>query len=61
MVNAAGSSIRVGFVVVGSLIGKGCYPLGAALYLKADEARRLRGQPVRPRAVMAETAQLRQS
>src|ERR1700675_4672457 len=42
----------------GSLIGKGCHPLGAALYLKADEGRRLRGRPVRPRAVMAETAQL---
>jgi len=29
-----------------------------SLYLKADEGRRLRGRPVRPRAVMAETAQL---
>jgi predicted dehydrogenase len=42
----------------GSLLGKGCHPLGAALYLKADEGRRLRGRPVRPRAVVAETAQL---
>ena len=42
----------------GSLLGKGCHPLGAALYLKADEGRRLRGRPVRPRAVTAETAQL---
>jgi predicted dehydrogenase len=40
----------------GSLLGKGCHPLGAALYLKADEGQRLRGRPVRPRAV--ETAQL---
>jgi predicted dehydrogenase len=42
----------------GSLLGKGCHPLGAALYLKADEGRRLRGHPIRPRAVTAETAQL---
>jgi predicted dehydrogenase len=42
----------------GSLLGKGCHPLGAVLYLKADEGRRLRGRPVRPRAVTAETAQL---
>ncbi len=42
----------------GSLIGKACHPLGAALYLKADEGRRLRGVPVRPVSVMAETAQL---
>jgi predicted dehydrogenase len=42
----------------GSLLGKGCHPLGAALYLKADEGRRLRGRPVRPRTVTAETAQL---
>jgi predicted dehydrogenase len=32
----------------GSLIGKACHPLGGALYLKADEGRRLRGTPVRP-------------
>ena len=42
----------------GSLIGKGCHPLGGALYLKADEGRRLRGRPVRPVSVMAEVAQL---
>jgi len=40
----------------GSLIGKGCHPLGGALYLKADEGRRLRGAPVRPVSVLAETA-----
>jgi predicted dehydrogenase len=42
----------------GSLIGKGCHPLGAALYLKADEGRRLHGRPVRPAAVSAEVAML---
>jgi predicted dehydrogenase len=42
----------------GSLIGKACHPLGGALYLKADEGRRLRGAPVRPVSVMAEVAQL---
>jgi predicted dehydrogenase len=42
----------------GSLIGKACHPLGAALHLKADEGRRLRGAPVRPVSVVAETAQL---
>jgi predicted dehydrogenase len=45
----------------GSLLGKGCHPLGAALYLKADEGRRLRGRPVRPRAVTAEVARLTDS
>ena len=42
----------------GSLIGKACHPLGGALYLKADEGRRLRGAPVRPVSVTAEVAQL---
>jgi predicted dehydrogenase len=42
----------------GSLIGKACHPLGGALYLKADEGRRLRGTPIRPVSVMAEVAQL---
>lgn len=42
----------------GSLIGKGCHPLGAALYLKADEGRRLHGRPVRPASVLAEVAML---
>jgi predicted dehydrogenase len=45
----------------GSLIGKGCHPLGGALYLKADEGARLRGAPVRPVSVMAETARLTES
>jgi predicted dehydrogenase len=42
----------------GSLLGKACHPLGAALYLKADEGRCLRGTPVRPVSVMAEIAAL---
>ncbi|HKW93439.1 MAG TPA: Gfo/Idh/MocA family oxidoreductase [Methylomirabilota bacterium] len=42
----------------GSLIGKACHPLGGALYLKADEGRRLRGTPIRPVSVMAEVAHL---
>ena len=42
----------------GSLLGKGCHPLGGVLYLKADEGRRLRGRPVRPASVLAEVAQL---
>jgi len=42
----------------GSLLGKGCHPLGAALYLKADEGLRLRGRPIRPVWVTAETANL---
>jgi len=45
----------------GSLLGKGCHPLGAALYLKADEGRRLRGAPIRPVSVLAEVAQLADS
>jgi len=42
----------------GSLLGKGCHPLGGILYLKADEGLRLRGSPVRPVSVLAEVAQL---
>jgi predicted dehydrogenase len=42
----------------GSLLGKGCHPLGGILYLKADEGQRLRGRPVRPLSVLAEVAQL---
>jgi predicted dehydrogenase len=42
----------------GALIGKGCHPLGGALYLKADEGMRLRGAPIRPVSVQAEVASL---
>lgn len=42
----------------GSLLGKGCHPLGAALYLKRVEGLRRAGVPIRPRSVVAETARL---
>jgi predicted dehydrogenase len=42
----------------GSLLGKGCHPLGAALYLKRDEGVRRDGRPIRPRSVVAEVARL---
>ena len=42
----------------GSLIGKGCHPLTAAMYLKAVEGRARTGRPIRPRAVSARTAAL---
>jgi predicted dehydrogenase len=42
----------------GSLLGKGCHPLGGMLHLKAEEGVRLRGRPVRPASVVAEVAQL---
>lgn len=42
----------------GSLLGKGCHPLGAALYLKRSEGERRDGRPIRPRSVVAEVARL---
>jgi predicted dehydrogenase len=42
----------------GSLLGKGCHPLGGILHLKADEGQRLRGRPIRPVSVLADVAQL---
>ena len=42
----------------GSLLGKGCHPLGAALYLKQDEGMRKFGKPILPTHVSAEVAQL---
>jgi predicted dehydrogenase len=42
----------------GSLLGKGCHPLGGILYLKVDEGLRLHGRPIRPVSVLAEVAQL---
>jgi predicted dehydrogenase len=39
----------------GSLIGKGCHPLTAALYLKCVEGRARSGKPIRPKAVTART------
>ena len=37
----------------GSLIGKGCHPLSAALYLKAVEGYARLGKPIRPQTVSA--------
>jgi predicted dehydrogenase len=37
----------------GVLIGKGCHPLSAALYLKRVEGRVHNGRPIRPKAVSA--------
>ena len=42
----------------GALLGKGCHPLGAALYLKQVEGELRNGAPIRPRSVVAETARL---
>lgn len=42
----------------GSLIGKGCHPLGGVLYLKRVEGMVQRGRPVRPASVSARTHQI---
>lgn len=39
----------------GTLIGKGCHPLSAALYLKRVEGRSRDGVPIRPKTVSART------
>jgi predicted dehydrogenase len=39
----------------GSMIGKGCHPLSAALYLKQVEGKARNGKPVRPAAISART------
>ena len=39
----------------GAMIGKGCHPLTAALYLKGIEGNTRNGAPIRPRAVSART------
>jgi len=39
----------------GSMMGKGCHPLSAALYLKAVEGKVRTGQPIRPVEVSART------
>lgn len=39
----------------GTMIGKGCHPLTAALYLKRVEGRARDGRPIRPAAVTART------
>ena len=42
----------------GALMGKGCHPLSAALYLKAVEGRARRGKPIVPATVSARTHNL---
>ena len=42
----------------GSLVGKGCHPLGGLLYLKQVEGLARNGQPIRPVAVTARTHQI---
>jgi predicted dehydrogenase len=42
----------------GAMIGKGCHPLTAALYLKRVEGRQRSGAPIRPRSITARTAAL---
>ena len=54
----AGYSRRWATAGGGSLLGKGCHPLGAALYLKRAEGERRHGRPIRPRSVVAEVARL---
>jgi len=44
----------------GSMIGKGCHPLTAALYLKGVEGRARFGKPIRPATVTARTHALTQ-
>ncbi|WP_347156527.1 Gfo/Idh/MocA family protein [Pontibacter chitinilyticus] len=39
----------------GSMIGKGCHPLSAAIYLKHVEGRARNGQPIRPKTITART------
>lgn len=39
----------------GSMIGKGCHPLSAAIYLKHVEGRNRNGIPIRPKTVSART------
>jgi len=42
----------------GSLIGKGCHPLGGLLYLKQVEGLARDGRPIRPKTVTARTHEL---
>lgn len=42
----------------GSLIGKGCHPLGGILYLKRVEGLARNGRPIRPASVSARTHQI---
>ena len=42
----------------GSLVGKGCHPMTAALYLKRAEGEARDGKPIRPTAVSARTHEI---
>jgi predicted dehydrogenase len=44
----------------GSIVGKGCHPLTAALYLKQEEGLIHNGKPIRPKSVNARTHQITQ-
>jgi len=39
----------------GSMMGKGCHPLSAAIYFKHVEGRARNGQPIRPKTITART------
>ncbi len=39
----------------GSMMGKGCHPLSAAIYLKHVEGQARNGKPIRPKAISART------
>ena len=45
----------------GSLVGKGCHPLSAALYLKQEEGAVRNGKPIRPVAVSARAHEITRS
>lgn len=42
----------------GSLVGKGCHPLSAAIYLKRSEGEARDGNPIRPKTVSARTHEI---
>jgi len=42
----------------GSLVGKGCHPLSAAIYLKRSEGEARDGNPIRPETVSARTHEI---
>jgi predicted dehydrogenase len=45
----------------GSIVGKGCHPLTAAMYLKQEEGLATRGTPIRPRSVSARVHEITRS
>jgi predicted dehydrogenase len=45
----------------GSIVGKGCHPLTAALYLKREEGLNRSGKPIRPKSVRATTHEITKS